>query len=71
MKTGKQTLVFENRPKILNTASVVGPKESEGPLSIYFDKKFEKINKIVVRGTDFIRTPAMKIARQKNGTLKN
>ena len=32
---------------------------------------FEKINKIVIRDTDFIRTPAMKIARQKNGTLKN
>lgn len=41
MKIGKQTLVFENKPKILNTASVVGPKESEGPLSIYFDKKFD------------------------------
>jgi len=40
MKIGKQTLVFENKPKILNTASVVGPKESEGPLSIYFDRKF-------------------------------
>lgn len=32
---------------------------------------FEKINKVVIRDTDFIRTPAMKIARQKNGTLKN
>ncbi len=40
MKIGKQTLEFKNKPKILNTASVVGPKESEGPLSIYFDKKF-------------------------------
>lgn len=41
MKIGKQTLEFKNKPKILNTASVVGPKESEGPLSIYFDKKFD------------------------------
>ena len=40
MKVGKQTLEFENRPKILNTATTVGPKESEGPLSIYFDNKF-------------------------------
>ena len=32
---------------------------------------FEKINKVVVRDSDFIRTPAMKIARQENGTLKN
>ena len=41
MKIGNQTLVFENKPKILNTSSVVGTKESEGPLSIYFDKKFD------------------------------
>jgi len=31
---------------------------------------FEKINKIIIRDSDFIRTPAMKIARQENGTLK-
>ena len=31
---------------------------------------FEKINKIIIRDSDFVRTPAMKIARQKNGTLK-
>ena len=41
MKIGKQSLEFEKKPKILNTASIVGPKESEGPLSIYFDKKFD------------------------------
>lgn len=31
---------------------------------------FEKINKFIIRDSDFIRTPAMKIARQENGTLK-
>ncbi|MBR5615884.1 MAG: acyl--CoA ligase [Clostridia bacterium] len=31
---------------------------------------FERINKIIIRDSDFIRTPAMKIARQENGTLK-
>ncbi|MDD2627651.1 MAG: stage V sporulation protein AD [Clostridia bacterium] len=41
MKIGEQTLVFEKKPKILNTASIVGPKESEGPLSIFFDHKIE------------------------------
>ncbi len=41
MKTQKQTLILENKPKILKTASIVGPKESEGPLSIYFDKKID------------------------------
>lgn len=31
---------------------------------------FEKVNKIIIRDSDFVRTPAMKIARQENGTLK-
>lgn len=32
---------------------------------------FERITGIVVRDTDFVRTPAMKIARDKNGNVKN
>lgn len=43
MKKGNQTLEFKNKPKILNTAAVVGPKESEGPLSIYFDLKLDNV----------------------------
>ena len=31
---------------------------------------FEKINKLIIRDTDFIRTPAMKIARNLNGNVK-
>jgi long-chain acyl-CoA synthetase len=31
---------------------------------------FEKINKFIIRDSDFNRTPAMKISRQNNGTLK-
>ncbi len=31
---------------------------------------FERINKIIIRDTDFIRTPAMKIARKLNGNVK-
>ncbi len=31
---------------------------------------FEKINKVVIRDTDFVRTPAMKIARNLNGNVK-
>ena len=31
---------------------------------------FERINKIIIRDTDFIRTPAMKIARNLNGNAK-
>ena len=40
-KIGKQTIQFINSPVILNTASIVGPKESQGPLAKYFDKCLE------------------------------
>lgn len=36
-KLGKQTIKFDNPPTILETSSIVGPKESEGPLAKYFD----------------------------------
>ncbi len=37
-KLGNQTLKLDYPPTILNTASIVGPKESESPLAQYFDK---------------------------------
>ena len=37
-KVGKQTIEFDSKPNILSTASIVGPKESNGPLAKYFDK---------------------------------
>ena len=37
-KLGKQTIKFDNPPNILSTASIVGPKESNGPLAKFFDK---------------------------------
>ena len=40
-KLGNQTLKLDNPPTILDTASIVGPKESEGPLAKYFDKCLE------------------------------
>lgn len=43
MKLGAQTIKLENTPKILQTSSVVGPKESSGPLSQYFDKHIDDI----------------------------
>lgn len=43
MKLGKQTIVFENRPIILESASVVGPKEKEGPLSEFFDTAIDDV----------------------------
>ena len=40
-KLGKQTIKFDTPPSILQTASIVGPKESNGPLAKYFDKCLE------------------------------
>jgi len=40
-KLGKQTVKFETPPTITATASIVGPKEAEGPLANYFDKCLE------------------------------
>ncbi|MBR4723831.1 MAG: stage V sporulation protein AD, partial [Clostridia bacterium] len=37
MRVGRQTLVFEKRPSIFETASTVGKKEGEGPLREKFD----------------------------------
>ena len=40
-KIGKQTIQFEKKPTIISTASIVGPKEANGPLAKYFDKCLE------------------------------
>jgi stage V sporulation protein AD len=37
-KLGKQTIKFDNPPKIIATYSIVGPKEGQGPLKDYFDE---------------------------------
>ena len=37
-KNGKQTIKFEHPPTIVDCATIVGPKESDGPLAKYFDK---------------------------------
>ncbi|MCX7923643.1 MAG: stage V sporulation protein AD [Clostridia bacterium] len=34
---GKQTVKLQNPPSIVSTASIVGPKEGQGPLRLYFD----------------------------------
>jgi len=36
-RIGKQTVRIISEPRIIATASIVGPKESKGPLSEYFD----------------------------------
>ena len=37
-RLGKQTISFDHPPTILETASIVGPKESDGPMASYFDQ---------------------------------
>lgn len=36
-RIGKRTVKMQNKPTIISTACVVGPKEGEGPLKDYFD----------------------------------
>ena len=40
-RIGKQTIKFNNPPIILECASIVGPKEAQGPLAKYFDQTLE------------------------------
>ena len=37
-KIGKQSIKFDTPPTLLETACIVGPKESDGPLAKYFDQ---------------------------------
>ena len=36
-KIGKQTVCFDNPPIILQTATIVGPKEAKRPKASYYD----------------------------------
>lgn len=40
-KIGSQTIKFDNPPSIKEVASIVGPKEAQGPLASYFDQCLE------------------------------
>lgn len=40
-RLGNQTIKFTNPPSILECASIVGPKEAEGPLAKYFDQTLD------------------------------
>ena len=40
-RIGKQTIKFNTPPTILETSSIVGPKEGQGPLAKYFDQCLE------------------------------
>ena len=59
--TALKTLGIGNISEYMNEAV----KEINGTLP-----PFERINKVIIRDTDFVRTPAMKIARNLNGYVK-
>lgn len=42
MNYGEQTIRFDNKPRVLSGYSIVGPKESLGPLDPYFHKRLRK-----------------------------
>lgn len=42
-RMGKQTIKFDNPPVVMETASIVGPKEGEGPLKDTFDRVIDDI----------------------------
>ena len=74
-ENGRQILALEVLPRMASIKAN-GIEDVEGYLKAEIQKvnetlpSFEKINKIIIRDTDFVRTPAMKIARNLNGNVK-
>ena len=72
---GKEQLVLEVLPRMSNVKAL-GIEDLYAYLKDEVAKinetlpTFERINKIIIRDTDFVRTPAMKIARNLNGNVK-
>lgn len=68
-------LVLEVLPRMTRVKEL-GIADLQGYIQAEVDKinaklpAFERIAKIVIRDTDFVRTPAMKIARNLNGNVK-
>ena len=74
-ENGRQILALEVLPRMTRVAAL-GIQDIYAHIKAEVDKinetlpSFEKINKLIIRDTDFIRTPAMKIARNLNGNVK-
>ncbi len=74
-ENGKEQLVLEVLPR-MSSVKAFGIEDLHSYLKAEVAKinetlpSFERINKIVIRDTDFVRTPAMKIARNLNGNVK-
>ena len=74
-ENGKEQLVLEVLPR-MSAVKELGIDDLYSYLKAEVAKinetlpGFERINKIIIRDTDFVRTPAMKIARNLNGNVK-
>lgn len=74
MKLGKRSIKFENTPIILETASIVGPKEKAGPLSETFDKCIEDVyfgEKTFEKAESKFMKETVNLAITKSGIDKN
>ena len=75
VENGMHLLVLEVYPR-MTRAKELGIEDVNAHIKAEFERinktlpSFEKINKLIIRDTDFIRTPAMKIARNLNGNVK-
>ena len=74
MQQGKQSIRFDNSPRILGAASVVGEKEGQGPLRRYFDA----IEKDPMCGADnweaaesALQKKAAEMALEKSGVTRS
>ena len=75
VENGMHQLVLEVYPRFTK-AKELGIEDIGAHIKAEFEKinktlpTFERVNKIIIRDSDFIRTPAMKIARNLNGNVK-
>lgn len=72
-KQGRQTIILENRPRIIASAGVVGKKEGEGPLREEFDRIFSdgRMNEDSwEKAESALQKAAIETAIQKSGRKK-
>lgn len=74
MKLGKRSIKFENKPILLDCASIVGPKEKSGPLSNFFDRCIDDVyfdEKTFEKAESKFMKEAITLAINKAGISKN
>lgn len=72
-RIGKHTLEFTEKPRVISAAAVVGKKESEGPLSEWFDKTVIDTSmggETWEKAESLIQKEAVTIALEKSGLEK-